>query len=41
MLRFVDAHTKFPIVKFQLVWMEFHFILSHHERHTVGNHSLC
>lgn len=41
MLRFVDAHTKFPVVKFQFVGMKLHFILSHHECHAVGNHSLC
>lgn len=41
MLRFVNAHTKFPIVKFQSVGMELHIVFSHHERHAVGYHSLC
>jgi hypothetical protein len=41
MLRFVDAHTKFPVVKFQFVGMKLHLILSYHECHAVSNHSLC
>jgi hypothetical protein len=41
MLRFVDTHTEFPVVKFQFVGMKLHFILSHHERHTIGNNPLC